>query len=64
MRMLGSVVGIGQVHFGSDYLYLRRDLAVACRYEVETDAELDREESLAVLAQNAFRGWRRKPNVK
>ncbi len=35
--------------------YLRRDLAVACRHEVETSAELDSEESRAVLADNALK---------
>jgi predicted TIM-barrel fold metal-dependent hydrolase len=53
LRMLRSVVGMGQVLFGSDYPYLRRDLAVACRHEVETSAELENEESRAVLAGNA-----------
>jgi predicted TIM-barrel fold metal-dependent hydrolase len=46
---------MGQVLFGSDYPYLRRDLAVACRHEVETSAELDSEESRAVLADNALK---------
>jgi predicted TIM-barrel fold metal-dependent hydrolase len=55
LRMLRSVAGMGQVLFGSDYPYLRRDLAVACRQEVETSAELDREESRAVLADNALK---------
>jgi acyl-CoA reductase-like NAD-dependent aldehyde dehydrogenase len=35
--------------------YLRRDLAVACRHEVETSAELDNEESRAVMAGNALK---------
>jgi aminocarboxymuconate-semialdehyde decarboxylase len=55
LRMLRSVAGMGQVLFGSDYPYLRRDLAVACRHEVETSAELDSEESRAVLAVNALK---------
>jgi aminocarboxymuconate-semialdehyde decarboxylase len=55
LRMLRSVAGIGQVLFGSDYPYLRRDLAVGCRREVETSAELDSEESRAVLAGNALK---------
>jgi 6-methylsalicylate decarboxylase len=55
LRMLRSVVGIGQVVFGTDYPYLRRDLAVGCRHEVETSAELDGEESGAVLADNAMK---------
>jgi predicted TIM-barrel fold metal-dependent hydrolase len=55
LRMLRSVVGMGQVLFGSDYPYLRWDLAVACRHEVETSAELNSEESRAVLADNALK---------
>jgi 6-methylsalicylate decarboxylase len=55
LRMLRSVVGMGQVLFGSDYPYLRRDLAVACRHEIETSTELDREESRTVLADNALK---------
>lgn len=55
LRMLRSAVGMGQVLFGSDYPYLRRDLAVACRHEVETSVELDGEESRAVLADNALK---------
>jgi predicted TIM-barrel fold metal-dependent hydrolase len=55
LRMLRSVVGLGQVLFGSDYPYLRRDLAVACRGEVEASTELDRKESLAVLSGNALK---------
>jgi predicted TIM-barrel fold metal-dependent hydrolase len=55
LHMLRSVVGMGQVLFGSDYPYLRRDLAVTCRREVETSAELNSDESQAVLAGNAFK---------
>jgi 6-methylsalicylate decarboxylase len=55
LRMLRSVVGLDQVLFGSDYPYLRRDLAVSCRREVESSAELDSEESRAVLADNALK---------
>src|SRR5258706_10053908 len=36
LHMLRAVVGMGQVLFGSDYPYLRRDLAVTCLREVET----------------------------
>lgn len=50
-----SNLGMGQMLFGSDYPYLRRDLAVACRHEVETSAELASEESRAVLADNALK---------
>ena len=55
LRMLRSVVGMGQVLFGSDFPYLRRDLAVACRHEVEKSPELDPEECRAVLAGNALK---------
>ena len=55
LHMLRSVVGMGQVLFGSDYPYLRRDLAVACRHEVETSEELDSAERRAVLAGNALK---------
>jgi predicted TIM-barrel fold metal-dependent hydrolase len=55
LRMLRSEVGMGQVLFGSDYPYLRRDLAVACRSEVETNAELVGKESRSILAGNALK---------
>ena len=55
LRTLRPIVGMGQVLFGSDYPYLRRDLAVACRHEVETSEELDSKESRAVLADNALK---------
>ena len=55
LRMLRSVVGVDQVLFGSDFPYLRRDLAVACRHEVETSTELGGEGSRAVLAGNALK---------
>jgi hypothetical protein len=55
LRMLRSVVGMSQVLFGSDYPYLRRDLAVACRIDVETSPELDSKESRTVLADNALK---------
>jgi 6-methylsalicylate decarboxylase len=46
---------MGQVLFGSDYPYLRRDLAVACRREVETSPELDSKDSRSVLADSALK---------
>jgi predicted TIM-barrel fold metal-dependent hydrolase len=55
LRMLRSVVGMEQVLFGTDYPFLRRDLAIACRREVKASAELSTEESRAVLARNALR---------
>ena len=53
LSMLRSVVGMGQVLFGSDYPYLRRDLAVACRHEVQASPELAEDERHMVLSGNA-----------
>jgi 6-methylsalicylate decarboxylase len=55
LRMLRSVVGIDRVLFGSDFPYLRRDLAVKCRGEVETSPELNSDEAGAVLSGNALK---------
>jgi predicted TIM-barrel fold metal-dependent hydrolase len=55
LHMLRTVVGMGQVLFGSDYPYLRRDLAVACRREVEESPELNDKERSAILAANAIK---------
>lgn len=55
LQMLRSEAGIGQVLFGSDYPYVRRDLAVACRRDVETSPELDSKEQNAILAGNAIK---------
>jgi 6-methylsalicylate decarboxylase len=55
LHMLRSVVGMSQVLFGSDYPYLRRDLAVSCRHEVEASPELDNEERTEILAANAIK---------
>jgi aminocarboxymuconate-semialdehyde decarboxylase len=54
LRMLRSAVGMDPVLFGSDYPYLRRDLAVKCRQEVASSSELDANESRAVLSKNAL----------
>jgi aminocarboxymuconate-semialdehyde decarboxylase len=55
LHMLRSEIGLGQVLFGSDYPYLRRDLAVKCRSEVENSPELNADEARAVLSGNALR---------
>lgn len=54
---LRSAVGMGQVVFGSDYPYLRRDLAVNCRREIEKSEELDIEgvECRSIVAGNALK---------
>ncbi|MBF9069358.1 amidohydrolase family protein [Streptacidiphilus fuscans] len=53
LRMLRDVVGIDHVVFGSDYPYLRRDLAVANRGRIEASAELTAAERSAVLGGTA-----------
>jgi aminocarboxymuconate-semialdehyde decarboxylase len=55
LHMLREVVGIDQVVFGSDYPYLRRDLAVGCRQRIETSPELTDRERTAVLGGTAVR---------
>lgn len=55
LHMLRSVVGMGQVLFGTDYPYLRRDLAVACRREVQESVEINEDEQGRVLAANALK---------
>jgi predicted TIM-barrel fold metal-dependent hydrolase len=53
LRMLRGVVGIDHVLFGSDYPYLRRDLAVSCRERIEASPELTDGERMAVLGVTA-----------
>jgi predicted TIM-barrel fold metal-dependent hydrolase len=53
--MLRSVVGMGQVLFGTDFPYLRRDLAVSCSGEIEASPELNDDESRAILRGNALK---------
>jgi Amidohydrolase len=53
LRMLRDVVGIDRVLFGSDYPYLRRDLAVCCRERIEDSPELTDSERTAVLGVTA-----------
>jgi NADPH:quinone reductase-like Zn-dependent oxidoreductase/predicted TIM-barrel fold metal-dependent hydrolase len=53
LRMLREVVGLDRVVFGSDFPYLRRDLAVSCREHIETSAELTESERTAVLGGTA-----------
>jgi predicted TIM-barrel fold metal-dependent hydrolase len=55
LQMLRTEVGLEQVLFGSDYPYLRRDLAVSCRGQVEASPELNGDEARAVLGGNALK---------
>jgi predicted TIM-barrel fold metal-dependent hydrolase len=52
--MLRSVVGMDRVMFGSDYPYLRRDLAVTCRQRIEETPVLTDSERTAVLGATAI----------
>jgi aminocarboxymuconate-semialdehyde decarboxylase len=53
LRMLRSTVGLGQVVFGTDYPYLRRDLAVSTRQRLLDSPELDQADRTNVLGATA-----------
>jgi 6-methylsalicylate decarboxylase len=54
LRMLRSIVGIDHVLFGSDFPYLRRDMATRCAREIANSPELSKAEREAVLGGNAL----------
>jgi predicted TIM-barrel fold metal-dependent hydrolase len=53
--MLRDIVGLDQVLFGSDFPYLRRDLAVNCVQRLESTVELAADERTRVLSGNAVK---------
>jgi 6-methylsalicylate decarboxylase len=55
LRMLRSIVGIEQVLFGSDFPYLRRDLAIGSVQAIEQTKALDDVERQAILSGTAAR---------
>jgi len=55
LRMLRDVAGIDQVLFGTDFPYLRRDLAVNAKQRILESSELNDSESRAILCTNAAR---------
>ena len=55
LRMLRDVAGIDQVLFGTDFPYLRRDLAVNAKQRILDGSELNHLEKQAVLGGNAAR---------
>jgi aminocarboxymuconate-semialdehyde decarboxylase len=55
LRMLREVAGIDQVLFGTDFPYLRRDLAVNTKQRILESSELNDLEKQAVLGGNASR---------
>ena len=54
LRMLRVVVGMNRVVYGSDYPYLRPDLAVRGRAELEASPELSGDERAALLHGTAI----------
>jgi predicted TIM-barrel fold metal-dependent hydrolase len=54
-RLLRDVAGIDQVLFGTDFPYLRRDLAVKAKQRILESSELNPSEKHAVLEGNAAR---------
>jgi 6-methylsalicylate decarboxylase len=55
LRMLRDVAGIGQVLYGTDFPYLRRDLAVSSKERISQSPELNDSEKRAILGGNASR---------
>jgi predicted TIM-barrel fold metal-dependent hydrolase len=55
LRMLRDVAGINQVLYGTDFPYLRRDLAVNSKQRILQSSELNNSERRAVLGGNATR---------
>ena len=55
LRMLRDVAGIDQVLFGTDFPYLRRDLAVNAKQRILQSSELNDLERRAILGGNAAR---------
>ena len=54
LRLLRDVVGIDRVVFGTDFPYLRRDIAIRCRQDIEASPELTEYERTAVLGATAM----------
>src|ERR1700690_331043 len=54
LQLLRSVVGMDRVLYGSDYPYLRRDLAVASLGQLQRTAVLNDDERSAVLGESAL----------
>jgi aminocarboxymuconate-semialdehyde decarboxylase len=55
LSMLRDVAGIDQILFGTDFPYLRRDLAVKAKERILESSELNHLEKHAVLGGNAAR---------
>jgi aminocarboxymuconate-semialdehyde decarboxylase len=55
LHMLREIAGIDKVLFGTDFPYLRRDLAVRSKERISASAELNHSERDAVVGGNASR---------
>lgn len=55
LRMLRDVAGINQVLYGTDFPYLRRDLAVSSKERLSLSSALNLSEKHAILGGNAAR---------
>jgi aminocarboxymuconate-semialdehyde decarboxylase len=60
LHMLRNVAGMNQVLYGTDFPYLRRDLAVRSKQWILESSELSELEKSAVLGGNAARLFRRR----
>jgi predicted TIM-barrel fold metal-dependent hydrolase len=58
--MMGDVAGINQVLYGTDFPYLRRDLAVGAKQRILQSSELNDSEKRAILGGNASRLFSRR----
>jgi aminocarboxymuconate-semialdehyde decarboxylase len=63
LHMLRDVAGMDQVLFGTDFPYLRRDLAVSAKQRILENSELNHLEKRAVLGGNAARLFPRLDSV-
>jgi aminocarboxymuconate-semialdehyde decarboxylase len=55
LRMLRDISGVNQVLYGTDFPYLRRDLAVRSKHWISESTELNDSEKSAILGGNAGR---------
>jgi predicted TIM-barrel fold metal-dependent hydrolase len=63
LRMLRDVAGIEQVLYGTDFPYLRRDLAVGSKLRILQSTELNDREKTDILGSNASRLFPRLDSV-
>jgi aminocarboxymuconate-semialdehyde decarboxylase len=61
--MLRDVAGIDQVLYGTDFPYLRRDLAVGSKQRITQSSELNDREGTGILGRNASRLFPRMDSI-